>query len=69
MHQFNWKNILSLVGLLLLLINFARIKAYIQMSRPFAGLEGLPETQRVLVILGIILISAKIVQELRRPEG
>ncbi len=69
MHQINWKNILSLAGLLLLLINFAQIKAYIQMSRPFAGLEELPETQRLLVVAGIILVAARIVHELSRPSS
>lgn len=69
MNQINWKNLLALVGFLLLLINFAQIKEYVQMSNPFSGLSQLPEAQRYLVILGIILVSGKIIQELRRPKS
>ena len=69
MNQINWKNLLALVGFLLLLINFAQIKEYIQMSSPFAGLSQLPEAQRYLVILGIILVSGKIIQELKKPQN
>lgn len=67
MNQIDWKKMLSLLGFLLLLINFSTIKEYIQDSSPFSGLQQLPEGQRYLVVLGIILISAKIVHELRRP--
>jgi uncharacterized membrane protein len=63
----NWRKILSLLGLLLLLINFAQIKEHILRSSPFTALQNLPEVQRYLVIIGIILIAAKIVQELRKP--
>lgn len=64
----NWYNLLTLTTLLLILINFAEIKQYIQESSPFAGLKQLPDGQRYLVILGIILVTLKIIQELRRPE-
>ena len=69
MNQINWKNILSLLGLLLFLINFSAIKGCIKSSSPFIGLNDLPEGQRYLVILGIILIAGRIVHELKKPSN
>ena len=64
----DWKNLLSLVGALLLLINFSEIKEYIQVSSPFASLNYLPMAQRNLVIIGIVLVSWLIIRELRNAR-
>lgn len=61
----DWKNLLALVGFLLILINFAAIKEFIQVSSPFSSLNQLPMAQRNLVIIGIILVSGLIIRELR----
>lgn len=61
----DWKNLLSLIGVLLLLANFPQIKEFVQASNPFASLNQLPVAQRNLVIIGIILVSWQIIQEFR----
>lgn len=64
----NWQNLLALVGILLLLVNFARIKEYIRVSSPFSGLNNLPYEQRNLVVLGIIIVTGLIIYEIRRAR-
>jgi len=66
--RINWQNLFALIGVLLLLINFAKIKQYIQVSSAFASLNQLPMAQRNLVVLGIILVSGLIICELRRAR-
>ena len=62
----NWKNLLGLTGLLILLANFAKLMKYIRSTGPFAELNTLPPEQRNLVVLGIIIVSALIVREIRK---
>jgi hypothetical protein len=62
----NWKNLIGLTGLLILLVNFAQIMNYIRSTAPFAELNNLPSEQRNLVLLGIIIVSILIVREIRK---
>lgn len=66
--RINWQNLLSLIGVLLLLANFPQIKEFIQASSPFASLNQLPVAQRNLVVVGIILVSWQIIQEIRKAR-
>ena len=62
----NWKNLLGLTGLLILLANFAKVMKFIRSTSPFAELNTLPAEQRNLVVLGTVIISALIVREIRK---
>jgi len=62
----NWKNLIGLTGLLILLIHFGQVMQYIRTTRPFICLETLPVGQRNLVVLGIIIVSILIVREIRK---
>lgn len=64
--RLDWKNLLALAGILLLLINFARVKEYIRVSSPFADLNNLPMEQRNLVVLGIIIVTGLLIYEIRK---
>lgn len=64
--RIDWKNLLALAGILLLLIHFARVKEYIRVSSPFADLNNLPMEQRNLVVLGIIIVTGLIIYEIRK---
>lgn len=66
--RIHWQNMLALIGILLLLINFAQIKEYIRVSSPFAGLNHLPMEQRNLVVLGIIIVTGLIIYEIRKAR-
>lgn len=66
--RINWQNLLALVGTLLLLINFARIKEYIRVSSPFADLNHLPTEQRNLIVLGIVIVTGLIIYEIRKAR-
>lgn len=62
----NWRNLLGLTGLLVLLVHFGQIMQYIRNTRPFVCLEALPPGQRNLVVLGIIIVCILIVREIRK---
>ncbi len=62
----NWKNLLGLTGLLVVLANFARVMNYIRSTAPFAELNSLPSEQRNLVVLGIVIVCILIVREIRK---
>lgn len=66
--RINWQNLLSLIGILLVLVNFARIKEYIRISSPFASLNNLPTEQRNLIVLGIIIVTGLIIYEIRKAR-
>jgi len=66
--KINWQNLLALIGTLLLLINFAKIKEYIRTSSPFASLNELPYEQRNLIVLGIIIVTGLIIYEIRKAR-
>ncbi len=62
----NWKNLLALTGLLVVLANFAKVMNYIRSTEPFTELNNLPPDIRNLVVLGIIITCALIVREIRK---
>jgi hypothetical protein len=64
--RIDWKNFIALAGILLLLINFARVKEYVRVSSPFADLNHLPMDQRNLVVLGIIIVTGLLIHEIRK---
>ena len=64
--RIDWKTLLALIGILLLLIHFADIMEYIRKSSPFAGLNHLPYEQRNLIVLGIIIVTSLIIYEVRK---
>ena len=62
----NWRNLIALTGLLMLLVHSGQVMQYIRTTRPFICLETLPVGQRNLVVLGIIIVSILIVREIRK---
>lgn len=62
----NWKNLIGLTGLLVVLVNFAKVMNYIRSTEPFAELNNLPPEQRNLIVLGIIIVCILIVREIRK---
>lgn len=62
----NWRNLLGLTGLLVVLANFAKVMNYIRSTEPFVELNSLPTDQRNLVVLGIIITCVLIVREIRK---
>jgi hypothetical protein len=62
----NWRNLIGLTGLLVLLVYSGQVMQYIRTTRPFICLETLPVGQRNLVVLGIIIVSILIVREIRK---
>lgn len=62
----NWRNLLGLTGLLVVLANFAKVMNYIRSTEPFVELNSLPTEQRNLVVLGIIITCILIVREIRK---
>ena len=62
----NWKNLLALIGLLVLLVHFGQVMQYIRTTRPFTCIEILPYGQRNLIVLGIIIVTGLIIREIRK---
>ncbi|MGE4489417.1 MAG: hypothetical protein AB7E95_07740 [Kiritimatiellales bacterium] len=66
MNNINWRNLLGLTGVLVVLANFAKVMNYIRSTEPFVELNALPPEQRNLVVLGIIITCILIVREIRK---